>query len=109
MCADAVTEQDYAAVLIPPIQSVAPWHVKTVAALPGYRLAVGFNDGTEGVVELAELVASPGAGVFAALRDPAVFGQVYLQYGAVTWPGEIDLAPDAMHAAIKADGVWVLR
>jgi len=28
--------------------------------------------------------------------------------GAVTWPGELDLAPDAMHAAIRRTGVWVL-
>jgi hypothetical protein len=28
--------------------------------------------------------------------------------GAVTWPGEIDLAPDAMHDEIKKNGKWVL-
>jgi len=27
----------------------------------------------------------------------------------VTWPGEIDLAPDAMYEGIKATGVWVLE
>jgi hypothetical protein len=26
--------------------------------------------------------------------------------GAVVWPGELDLAPDAMHAAIKELGEW---
>jgi len=26
----------------------------------------------------------------------------------VIWPGEIDLAPDAMHEAIQAGGVWVV-
>jgi hypothetical protein len=26
----------------------------------------------------------------------------------VTWPGELDLAPDAMHAAILAHGEWLL-
>lgn len=25
------------------------------------------------------------------------------------WPGEIDLAPDAMHDAIKQKGRWVLQ
>jgi hypothetical protein len=38
------------------------------------------------------------AGVFAALRDPSLFAQAALDYGAVSWPGELDLAPDAMHA-----------
>ena len=28
--------------------------------------------------------------------------------GAVAWPGNLDLAPDAMYAAIKARGEWVL-
>jgi hypothetical protein len=28
--------------------------------------------------------------------------------GVVTWPGELDLAPDAMHLAIKDGGEWVL-
>jgi hypothetical protein len=26
----------------------------------------------------------------------------------VWWPGDLDLAPDAMHAEIKAHGRWVL-
>jgi hypothetical protein len=26
----------------------------------------------------------------------------------VVWPGELDLAPDAMHAAIQKHGVWSL-
>jgi hypothetical protein len=26
----------------------------------------------------------------------------------VSWPGELDLAPDAMHAAIREHGEWGL-
>jgi hypothetical protein len=33
---------------------------------------------------------------------------VTIEHGAVTWPGELDLAPDAMHDAIRQHGVWVL-
>ncbi|RPI04004.1 MAG: DUF2442 domain-containing protein, partial [Zetaproteobacteria bacterium] len=36
------------------------------------------------------------------------FSQVFVAHGAVTWPGEIDLAPDAMYAEIKKLGRWVL-
>jgi hypothetical protein len=43
------------------------------------------------------------------LADPAVFSQAYIQYGAVVWPGELDLAPDSMYAEIKKSGEWVLR
>jgi len=83
--------------------------VRDVVPLPGYRLAVRFVDGTSGIVDLSARVASLGAGVFAQLRDPDVFGRVYIEYGAVTWPGGIDLAPDAMHDEIEANGEWKLR
>lgn len=78
-------------------------------ALPGYRLVVRFTDGTAGEVDLSRRVASKKAGVFNKLRDPSLFAQVYLDYGAVTWPGEIDLAPDAMYDEIRAHGRWVLE
>jgi hypothetical protein len=40
---------------------------------------------------------------------PGSHAQAHLEYGAVTWPGEIDLAPDAMYAEIKEAGTWVLQ
>jgi hypothetical protein len=86
-----------------------PWRLAAVEALPGFRLRVQFMDGTEGTVDLMGLIQSPGAGVFAALADPSLFSQVFIEHGAVTWPGEIDLAPDAMYAEIKKAGTWVLQ
>jgi hypothetical protein len=76
--------------------------------LSGFRLRVAFADGLTGTVDLSRMVHSPNAGVFAALTEPSLFAQVRLDYGAVTWPGELDLAPDAMHAAIQERSVWVL-
>jgi hypothetical protein len=32
-----------------------------------------------------------------------LFAQVFIDYGAVAWPGEIDLAPDAMYAQIVGE------
>ena len=86
----------------------SPWRVTAVEALPGFRLQVEFTDGLKGLVDLSGLVHSPKAGVFAALADPLLFAQVQLDYGAVTWPGELDLAPDAMYAAIQEHKVWAL-
>jgi hypothetical protein len=80
-----------------------------VQTLPGYRLAVQFVDGTAGEVGLSRLVTSKHAGIFSKLRDPALFADVSLDYGAVIWPGEIDLAPDAMYDAIRAHGCWILE
>jgi len=86
----------------------APWDVTDVIPLRGYRLAVRFLDGTSGLVDLSARVASPRAGIFRQLQDETLFARVYIDHGAVTWPGEIDLAPDAMHFAIRAHGEWKL-
>lgn len=94
-------QQDSPLAVTPPIEPRIPWRVAAVEALPGFRLHVRFVDGTEGVVDLTGLIHSPGAGVFAALADPLLFAQAHIEHGAVTWPGEIDLAPDAMYAEIK--------
>jgi hypothetical protein len=32
--------------------------------------------------------------------DYRLFERVFIEQGAIAWPGEIDLAPDAMHADI---------
>ena len=34
---------------------------------------------------------------------------VLIDHGVVTWPGELDLAPDAMHEAIQQHGEWILQ
>lgn len=86
-----------------------PWRVVSVKALPNFKLRVCFVDGLEGTVDMAARVYSKDAGVFAKLSDPAHFKQAHVELGAVTWPGEIDLAPDAMHAAIKESGEWKLN
>jgi hypothetical protein len=106
MRAQAAAEEDRATSIAPAIQPSMPWRVRQVTALGGYRLAVQFVDGTAGAVDMSDLVASPNAGVFEQLRDPALFAQVHVEHGAVVWPGELDLAPDAMHAAIVENGEW---
>jgi hypothetical protein len=83
------------------------WRVSSVQALSQFRLSVQFMDGTQGVIDLAHLVHAPNAGVFAALADPALFEQVFVEHGAVTWPGGIDLAPDAMYTQIKGAALAV--
>jgi hypothetical protein len=86
----------------------SPWRVTEVVALPEYRLRVTFADGLRGIVDISGLVHSANAGVFAVLADPYLFAKVTLENGAVVWPGELDLAPDAMYAAIQEHKVWSL-
>jgi hypothetical protein len=105
MSAQTTSQEDRAAFATP---AGIPWRVAAVTALPGWRLRVRFNDGLEGEVEMEREVHAPDAGVFAELADPERFAAVQVEFGVVTWPGDIDLAPDAMHAEIKANGRWVL-
>jgi hypothetical protein len=76
--------------------------VKRVTASGDLKLEVVFADGVTGEVVLK---ASHLRGVFENLKDPAVFAAVRCDRGFVEWPGDIDLAPDAMYDEIKANGV----
>jgi len=102
MSSQTVAKTDQASGVIPD----APWRLRAVSVLPDWQLAATFNNGLTGVVDLAELVNGPDAGVFAALRDADVFALVRLDCGAVAWPNGADLAPDAMHKEIRRSGLW---
>ena len=70
------------------------WDVVEVKPELGYCLFVRFKDGLSGHVRLRE---EDLTGVLAALRNTELFQQVFIDGGAVAWPGDIDLAPDAMY------------
>ena len=108
MRSESSSGEDSPTALAEEIVPRSPWRVTRVEVLPGFRLRVAFADELAGTVDLYRLVHSPGAGVFAVLADPSLFAQVRLDCGAVAWPGELDLAPDAMHDAIEQHGEWTL-
>ncbi len=109
MRTESNTDENSPTALVPEIVPQSPWRVTGVEVLPGFRLQVACTDSLKGVVDMSALVHSPKAGVFAALADPRMFAQVKIEHGAVTWPGELDLAPDAMHTAIREHGEWALQ
>ncbi|MDO8768939.1 MAG: DUF2442 domain-containing protein [Burkholderiaceae bacterium] len=82
------------------------WDVIDVKLVAPLALKVQFADGTVGKVQFEP---SHLTGVFEALKDPIIFQQAHIEDGAVAWPGNLDLAPDAMYQAIKTTGEWVLR
>lgn len=82
------------------------YDVVDVQATMPMALQVRFADGTAGRVRFE---ASHLTGVFEALKDPIFFAQARVEAGAVTWPGDLDLAPGAMYAEIKSHGEWILR
>jgi len=107
-CSHADAEEDRPTEVTPPVRPAAPWRIAHMEVLSGFRLHVRFNDGTEGTVELADFLNSASAGIFVALCDEGLFRQAQVKLGAVVWPDNLDLAPDAMHREIKEHGRWVV-
>jgi len=81
------------------------WDVITVTPISPLSLSVEFADGLTGEIHFQETHLT---GVFEVLKDANYFNQVFVENGIVTWPGELDLAPDAMYAEISKYGVWQL-
>jgi hypothetical protein len=73
-----------------------------VAAVPldHFRLKLRFEDGVEGVVDVAQCVRF--SGVFAPLRDPVQFAAVVVnpELGTVCWPCGADLDPDVLYGLV---------
>ena len=66
-----------------------------VAPREKFRLYLRYDDGVDGVVDLAALA---GRGVFARWLEPGVFEAVRLSSaGCPEWPGDIDLCADALY------------
>lgn len=70
----------------PPLIPAAPWRVKALSVLPDYRLAVTFQDGTNGIVDFSAVLTAKDCGIFDALKDKAIFNQARLDLGVVVWP-----------------------
>jgi hypothetical protein len=81
------------------------WNVVEVSVEEYLILSVRFADGLSGRVKFLPQYFS---GVFTVLKDPEFFSKVFVEDGVVSWPGELDLAPDAIHAEIKKNGEWIL-
>jgi hypothetical protein len=71
-----------------------------VQPLDGYQLRLRFEDGAEGVVDVAQLV--PFSGVFELLRDRKEFTAVRVnrELGTICWPSGADLDPDVLYALV---------
>lgn len=75
------------------------WDVVEVKPESNHYLFLRFRDGLAGRVQLRPEELT---GALAPLLDEQFFRQVFIDYGTVAWPGEIDLAPDAMYAQIAS-------
>lgn len=78
--------------------------VVKVQALDSNRVNILFEDGVSGVLIFPTEEMNEA---FEPLRDEKVFRQAFVDNGTITWPGELDLAPDNIYDHIKAKGTCV--
>lgn len=72
--------------------------IREVKPLGEYRLALVFDDGVSGTVDLSDLV---GKGVFKLWSDPRAFERVRIgSSGELAWDDRIDLCPDALYLQV---------
>ena len=64
--------------------------------LDNFRLHLEFADGTQGVADLENEIASRKA--FASLRHIPTFRRAHIEGGTVAWPGGLDLAAERLYA-----------
>ncbi len=76
------------------------WDVVEVVSGSDRCLFVRFRDGLSGRVHVGPEELT---GVLAPLREASFFNRVFIDQGAVAWPGDIDLAPDAMYRQVASD------
>jgi Protein of unknown function (DUF2442) len=78
--------------------SIAPEMVAVIAR-PDHTVRIVFADGEVRDVDITPLLDTP---VFEPLRDPALFERVKVdeQTGTIVWPGDVDLDPDVIYAAL---------
>ena len=102
MSIQTIPDADQAAGVIP----AAHWRVKAMSLLPDYRLAVTFQDGTNGIVDFSSVLTARECGIFEALKDKACFDQARLELGVVTWPNGADMDPGWMHEQVRLNKLW---
>ncbi|OGS36483.1 MAG: hypothetical protein A2293_13870 [Elusimicrobia bacterium RIFOXYB2_FULL_49_7] len=63
-----------------------------------------FNNGKSGTVDCTVLGNEEPAGVFNVLKQADFASKASLEHGTLTWPGELDVAPEYLYfLAFKAE------
>ena len=68
-------------------------HTVSARAGNGYNINVVFSDGSGGVFDFSPYLIHP---CYAPLRERAFFEQVVASHGTLSWPGDIDISPEAV-------------
>jgi hypothetical protein len=80
--------------------------ISTVVPLGGYRVRLGFTDGSEREVDLEPYLRGP---IFEPVRhDPALFDAVEVdrELGTIVWPNGADIDPDVLYHG-RQPAAWI--
>ena len=73
--------------------------VTGVLPLADYQLLLTFADGESRVFDVAPYL---GKGVFAVLREKALFDAVQISFDTIAWPNGADFCPELLYANSRA-------
>ena len=68
--------------------------VSGVIAAPNYKLHLDFSNGEKRTFDMSPYLQYT---VYSRLTNAAFFSLARVEYGTVTWPGEIDIAPETLY------------
>ena len=68
--------------------------VNAVRTIPEYGLILTFNNGEQRCFDMRPYLHYP---VFKRLENRGYFSLARVDYGTVTWPGDIDIAPETLY------------
>ena len=83
--------------------------ITKVKLVGDYKLQITFEDGTDGVIDIAALISFKG--VFAPLANPNYFAKVAVnpEIGTICWPNDADLDPDVLYSMLTGEPLPMLE
>ena len=83
------------------------WDIAKLEYLNDYRLLLTFENGKDGVVDLSSYTERDG--VFSNFSDIDYFRKVYIDHGVLTWPNNVDIAPETIYSLATGEPLpdWV--
>ena len=77
----------------------------SVNPLEGYQLHIRFEDETQGIIDISQLIEFTG--IFTSLQDLNYFQQVKVhpEWGTIYWENGADLDPDVLYSIITNQSI----
>ncbi len=79
------------------------YDIKRVKVVENYVIALQFEDGVQGQVDISRVVSFEG--IFAKLKDKDYFATVYIneELGTIAWGNGADISPSFLYSLISKE------